>query len=104
MLWYFVIGVLAAFGALCALWVTLGALLPGGRCRVIVCVCKQEHTGAVRRRYRWLWELGLVKGSAVILTDTPGWREKLEQEFEGIGAAGNGDPPGHHRGGGVPEL
>ena len=104
MLWYVIIGTLAAFGGLCAAWVVLGGLLPDVDGGLIVWFCEPEQTEAVAKRCRWLRELGLVRSKIVIIGDTQAVKEKLEQELERIDAAGNGDPPGHHRSGGVSEL
>ena len=69
MLVYAVIGMLAAFGMLCVLWVLLGALLPGSGKTVIYCICAKEQAVYIRRRWRWLRDLGLVRGRIVILCD-----------------------------------
>ena len=103
MLGYAVIGMLAAFGTLCALWVMLGIFLPGSRTTVTYCLCAEEDAIYIRRRWRWLQDLGLVRGRIVILRDRRQALEYIKQELEHIDA-GITDPSGHHRRGGVPEL
>ncbi|MBE6923766.1 MAG: hypothetical protein E7466_00805 [Ruminococcaceae bacterium] len=58
---WIVIGVLAAFGALCILWVLFGFLLPGQRGSVTVYLCRGgEQEEPLIRRHRWLRDLGLT--------------------------------------------
>lgn len=97
MLGYAVIGMLAAFGLLCALWVSFGALLPGSGKTVIYCICAKENAPAVHRRWRWLRELGLIRGRMVILCDGKRARECIERELKQLDTAGNADPSGHDR-------
>ena len=55
---YVLIGFLAAYGALSALWAGLGWLLPGMKGCAVVYLGK-PHEG-IRRRYHWLRGLGLI--------------------------------------------
>lgn len=103
MLGYAVIGMLAAFGMLCALWVLLGVFLPGSSKTVTYCLCSKEDAIYIRRRWRWLKDLGLIRGRIVILCDKQRTLEHIKQELEHIDP-GTTDPTGHHRRGGVPEL
>jgi len=103
MLGYAVIGMLAAFGTLCALWVLLGIFLPGSRKTVTCCLCSKEDALYIRRRWRWLKDLGLIRGRIVILCDRKQALEHIKQELERIDA-GTTDPTGHHRRCGVSEL
>ena len=71
MLWYVIIGFLAAFGALCALWVLLGAwLTDAAPCCVVLFPAPGREEAAVRR-FLWLRELGLIKGRLILVCDTP---------------------------------
>lgn len=71
MLWYMIIGFLAAFGALCALWVTLGAWLTEPAMGHIVIRPAPGREEAAVRRYTWLRNLGLVKGRLTVVTAAP---------------------------------
>lgn len=56
--WYVLLGFLAAYGALSALWACFGWLLPGLKgCAVVYLGSPGE---GIRRRYRWLRGLGLI--------------------------------------------
>lgn len=71
MLWYVIIGFFAAFGALCALWVLLGAwLTDAAPCRTVLFPAPGREARAVRR-YLWLRELGLIRGRITLVCDTP---------------------------------
>ena len=72
MVWYVIIGALAAFGLVCALWAALGWLLPGSTGAALVCVVRPGRAEeAVIRRYRWLRDLGLLKGPLLLVRQ--GW-------------------------------
>ena len=103
MLFYAVIGMLAAFGTLCALWVLLGVFLPGSRKTVVYCLCAGEDAIYIRRRWRWLKDLGFVRGRVTILCNNQQALEHIKRELEHI-EPGTTDPTGHHRCGGVSEL
>ena len=64
--WYVLLGALAAYGALSALWAMLGWLLPG------VKGCALVHMGipdeGIRCRYRWLRGLGLLDCPLIAVT------------------------------------
>lgn len=65
---WIVLGVLAAFGALCALWALFGFLLPGQRGAVTVCLCRGDGTEeALIRRHRWLRDMGLTHSPLLLL-------------------------------------
>lgn len=65
--WYVLIGALAAYGALSALWAAFGWLLPGLRgCAVVYMGIPGE--GACRR-YRWLRGLGLLECPFLAVTE-----------------------------------
>ena len=65
---YVLLGALAAFGMLSALWALLCFLLPAGRKVVTVCCV---HTGIPEakqiRRCRRLWDLGLVRWTLILV-------------------------------------
>lgn len=61
MMWYVLLGLLAAFGLLCILWALFGFLLPGcSRCAVVM-LCKPEREAPLLRRLLWLRELGVLR-------------------------------------------
>ena len=67
MIWYAIVGFLAAFGALCVLWILLGAWLTGPASgRVILCPPPGREEKAVRR-WQWMRNLGLVKGALTVV-------------------------------------
>ncbi|MBQ8236590.1 MAG: hypothetical protein IJZ39_00335 [Oscillospiraceae bacterium] len=63
-----VLGTFAAFGALCALWLLAGILLPGERDGVMVCCWRDSASGrGVVIRWRIQWELGLLRGRLAVI-------------------------------------
>lgn len=67
MIGYFVLGTLAAFGLVSALWVLYGLLLPPDRDGVIYAPGSPGAAeNSFARRYLWLRELGLVRGKLVL--------------------------------------
>lgn len=70
MFWYVIIGFLAAFGALCALWSLLGAWMTDATpCRIVLFPAPgREETAA--HRYLWLRQLGLIRGQITLVCDT----------------------------------
>ncbi len=67
MIGFVILGTLAAFGALCAVWALWGLLLPGARGGVLVCLCCRGGEEAMVRRYGWLRDLGLLRCPMVLL-------------------------------------
>lgn len=62
MIGYFVLGTLAAFGLVSALWVLYGLLLPPDRDGVIYAPGRPGAAeNSFARRYLWLRELGLLR-------------------------------------------
>ncbi len=111
MVWWVILGTLAAFGALSILWVLFGHFLPGRKGMVAVYLGADVRTAV--RRHRWLRDLGLVR-SALIVVDTPGpecpgveyvelaaLAARLEQERSDFGGTGIGDHSRRRRGGGL---
>ena len=78
--WYVILAFLAAFGALCALWVLLGGWLTGCRGGEIILCCARGTEVAVLRRYRWLRGMGLVRSRLILLDN--GLPTSLRQELE----------------------
>ncbi len=79
MIWYVIIGFLAAFGALCAMWAVFGLLLPGARGGVLVCLCRDGNENAILRRYTWLTGMGLLRCPLVFLESS--LEEKQRQQI-----------------------
>lgn len=68
MLVWWILGVLAAFGAFCALWAAFGWLLPVWRGCVLVCICKgQTEEARALLCWRWLRGLGLIKAPLLMV-------------------------------------
>ncbi|MBP3674014.1 MAG: hypothetical protein J6J18_09330 [Oscillospiraceae bacterium] len=65
---YVLVGMLAAFGIFCSLWVILGWLLPGGKGGVLVC---WGNPGFPEKyfvqRYIFLWETGLIRCNLLVV-------------------------------------
>ena len=104
MVWYVILGMLAAFGTLCILWILLGFLLPGSGRGIIVCLCREEDAVHLQRRGCWLRDLGLIRSPVLITSDPQEMQERLLREWTKFDAAGNGDPSRNHQRGGVSEL
>ena len=66
MIWYVLLGLLAAFGFLCVLWVLFGFLLPGSSRCTIVLLCSPKTELNLLRRLLWLRELGVLRGSILL--------------------------------------
>lgn len=87
MVWYAVIGALAAFGLVCALWAGLGWLIPGAKGGVLVCLCASgENAEAFLCRCRWLRDLGLLRGPLLLVRQgiTPVEEQRLLRRYPGI--------------------
>lgn len=116
------IGVLAAFGLVCALWCLFGLWLSGGRGWVAVCCAGKTQTAALRR-CRWLRSWGLYRGPILLvyggqprqlpdalaretenveICTLEALPARLELELENF--AGYADTTGHRGGGGISEL
>ena len=114
MVGYVILGALAAFGALCVLWIVLGWLIPG--CRGCALVCWGSADEGMLARYRWLLGSGLLSCPLLVVADTgdadtdveicsgKDLLSRLEMERKRFDGTGNGDHSGHHQRGGVPEL
>lgn len=115
MIGYFILGTLAAFGALSALWAMLGWLLPGAKGSVLVCYGVPDEE--ILTRAKWLKSLGFLDVPLLIVLQEqemsyPGTeicsREELlswlELERNRYHGTGNGDHSGRHQRRGVSEL
>ena len=64
------LGTLAAFGALCALWLLLGVWLPGDGAGLMI---YHWHNSTQGRgfviRWRLQWDLGLLRGQLLVIAD-----------------------------------
>ena len=69
MLGFFLIGLLASFGALCALWVLVGSWLMDPPDENLVLIPTPGREEAVLRRYAWLRNLGFHKGRLTMVSD-----------------------------------
>ena len=113
MVWHILLGTLAAYGALSAIWASLGWLLPGLRGCALVYMGTPEE--GVCRRYRWLRGLGLISCPFLAVTENErseeievcGREELLERltwEAERFGGTGTGDHSGRDQRRGISEL
>ncbi len=64
---YVMIGALAAFGALCVLWLLCGLLLPRPRGGRLVYFASETNEELVLRRYFWLRDLGFLRCELVLV-------------------------------------
>ena len=80
MLILLILSILAACGVLSILWVFLGWLLPGQRRLFAVYVCRGEEIDALLRRYRWLRDMGVIRGRLLIVDE--GMTEQQKQWTE----------------------
>ncbi len=104
-----ILGTLAAFGALCALWAVFGCFLAKDKDLYLVCRGKPgEETLAY---LNWLRGLGILRCPLIVaeepemkICDGEGLLSPLEWEKNRFNGTGDGDHSGHHQRGGVPEL
>ena len=114
MAWYILLGALAAFGLLSAVWTALGWLLPSGKGCALVCVGTPDP--GVVSRYRWLRGMGFLSCPLLAVTELPEQPEgieicageellsRLEMERNRFDGTGNGDRTGRHQRRGISEL
>lgn len=116
---YVIIGALAAFGLLCAVWLVYGLCCGSSSGRILLLECGDF---GVIRRCLWLREMGLLRCPLAVWEPELSMAEEIWLEHHGIeiwkpsrlgevwetGAkehgAGAGDTPGRHQCGGVSEL
>lgn len=86
MIWYVLLGLLAAFGLLCALWTMFGFVLPGSRRCGIMLLCSPEEEKNILRRLLWLRELGFLRCRIFLSgrTLTEMQRSRLQQRYGNI--------------------
>ena len=121
---YVLMGTLAAFGLLCAMWALAGWLLPGDRNGVAVFFCgKGDNRLPPLPRWRLLRQLGLLRCRVIVVDcglteadrrELSRWNteicgpealaERLELERKRFDGTGNGDPSGHDQCRGISEL
>lgn len=77
---WFLLGMLAAFGALCGLWALFGALWAPKGGAVVVC-----FDADALRHYRWLKEMGLIRCSVLWVEDSDGMIDKWAEERKELG-------------------
>ena len=118
------LGVLAAFGLVCAVWAVFGVWISGARGWAAVCFCGPGGAAALRRCC-WLRDWGLLRGPILAvhrglsrerlqslsrelenvefcsLEELPA---RLELELEKFAGTGDADPTGHCSRSGVSEL
>ena len=113
------IGILAAFGLLCAVWSFLGLWLSGGRGWAAVCYPGKGQSAALRR-CRWLRSWGLLRGPIILVSREDDPEQLLAREGENVEIctlealparleleqehAGYADFTGHRGSGGISEL
>lgn len=78
MLGYVLIGTLAAFGLMCAVWILWGLFLPG-RAKGYVLYAGEDVLFAAQR-YLWLREMGLIHCPLLVLEPDACHREWLEAQ------------------------
>lgn len=62
------LGALAAFGALCAVWLLLASRLPGDREGLMICFWRDSAAGrGFVIRWRLQWDLGLLRGKLAVV-------------------------------------
>lgn len=76
MVWYFIVGALAAFGLLCILWILYGCLLGKARGGVLVCLCDGSREADLVLRYSQLRSIGLLRCPLVLLDSKLTQREQ----------------------------
>ena len=109
-----ILGLLAAFGMLCAAWAVFGWLLPDLRGCVLVC-CGQPDA-EIFTKYKWLKGLGLLDCPFLVvsdeMTEDPDVENctgeellsRLEMERNRFDGTGNGDHSGYDQRDRIPEL
>lgn len=108
-----ILGALAAFGALCAVWLLMSHRLPGDREGVMIYCWRESGAGrGFTARWRLQWDLGLVRGKLAVvdlgMTEADKdflarWGRNAEI-WEREDGTGTGDPSGRHRRRGISEL
>lgn len=86
MVWYFVIGALAAFGLLCLLWVLYGCLLGKAKGGLWICLCDGSREENLVLRYQQLRGAGFLCCPLVLVDSTLSAKEQalLQRRCAGI--------------------
>ena len=85
MIWFVLIGLLASFGLLCAVWIVLGNWLTGTQMQVLTVHVTAGRESSVARRLLWLRDLGMVESRFVVVTDIEDeTRLALLRQYRGI--------------------
>lgn len=79
---YVLIGMLAAFGLVCAVWILCGLFFRGGKTGSLVFLGEDAHICA--QRYIWLREMGLVRDRLLIPDNGLEEQERQWLEAQGI--------------------
>ncbi len=80
MVWNLIGTLLAAWGLLSALWVSLGWLLPGSQATTVFLYPEDPPEGAIAR-LRWLHSLGLLRGRLILVGVN---RDRLEHQYKDL--------------------
>ena len=86
MIWYVILGALAAYGLLCLLWVLLGPSMMGkSRCTMLV-LCQPEQEPQILYRLLWLRETGLLRCNLMLGGSgfTLGQRQTIQNKYADI--------------------
>lgn len=75
---YVLIGALAAFGLMCAVWILWGLFLPDGGEELLI--YDGGDTRVFAQRYLWLREMGLLRCRLLVLSPEESDREWLEAQ------------------------
>lgn len=82
MLSYVLIGALAAFGLMCAVWILCGLVRPKNQKGILLYAGADAQEAA--QRYLWLREMGLVSGPLLVLEpegETAAWLQNHNIEI-----------------------
>ena len=74
--WYFLLGVLAAFGVVSILWILYGVLLGKTTGGVLVCLCDGSREEALLLRYSQLRSAGLLSCPLILADSSLSLREQ----------------------------
>ena len=86
MVWYFLIGMLAAFGCVCLLWCLYGCFLGRVTGCALVCLCDGTREEALILRYSQLRGAGLLRWPLFLAGSplTPRQQQILQRRHPGI--------------------
>ncbi len=89
MIWFVLVGFLAAVGFLTILWLCAGFFVPTCRRGTVGIHCPQGAETALLRRYCWLRDLGFVRCRIVLLDSalSPQEQKALTEHYPGVAFA-----------------